>query len=67
MQELLELLHNQTDRLQLTVLLVTHHPEEAARVADNIAFVHDGRILEQGKRELLSAPQTKELKAYLGR
>ncbi len=65
--ELLELLRSQTDRLQLTVLLVTHHPDEAARVADNIAFVHDGRILEQGARELLSAPRTEELKAYLGR
>lgn len=65
--ELLELLRSQTNQLQLTVLLVTHHPDEAARVADNIAFIHDGRIIEQGTRELLTAPQTRELKAYLGR
>ncbi|MFP2771013.1 thiamine ABC transporter ATP-binding protein [Oceanisphaera sp. KMM 10153] len=65
--ELLELLRTQTDQLQLTVLLVTHHPDEAARIADNIAFIHNGRIIESGNRELLSAPRTKELKAYLGR
>lgn len=65
--ELLDLLRSQTNQLQLAVLLVTHHPDEAARVADNIAFIHNGRILEQGTRELLTDPQTRELKAYLGR
>ena len=64
--ELLQLLREQTDRLGLIVLLVTHHPEEAARVADRIAYVHDGRILEQGDGALLSAPRTPELKTYLG-
>ncbi|MBU3823418.1 MAG: thiamine ABC transporter ATP-binding protein [Candidatus Oceanisphaera merdipullorum] len=64
--ELLALLRSQADQLQLTTLLVTHHPEEAARVADKLVFIHNGRILEQGNRELLSAPQTSELTAYLG-
>ncbi|PSJ44298.1 thiamine ABC transporter ATP-binding protein [Zobellella taiwanensis] len=65
--ELLELLRTQTDKLGLTVLLVTHHPDEAARVADRIAFVYDGKIIEQGDRELLSAPRTSALRNYLGR
>ncbi|MGO1792989.1 MAG: thiamine ABC transporter ATP-binding protein [Oceanisphaera sp.] len=64
--ELLDLLRNQTDQLQLTVLLVTHHPEEAARVADNIAFIYNGAILEQGAAALLDKPSTPELAAYLG-
>ncbi|WP_116475248.1 thiamine ABC transporter ATP-binding protein [Zobellella maritima] len=64
--ELLSLLRQQTDAQELAVLLVTHHPEEAVRVADNIAFVHSGSIVENGGRELLSAPRTEELKAYLG-
>ncbi|MGO4997915.1 thiamine ABC transporter ATP-binding protein [Oceanisphaera sp. W20_SRM_FM3] len=64
--ELLALLRRQTDQLQLTTLLVTHHPEEAARVADKLVFIHNGCILERGGRELLSAPQTAELAAYLG-
>lgn len=65
--ELLQLLREQTDRQHLIVLLVTHHPEEAARVADRIAYVHDGQILEQGDSKLLSTPRTAELKAYLGK
>lgn len=64
--ELLALLRSQTDQLQLTTLLVTHHPDEAARIADNIVFIHNGRILEQGAATLLAAPKTKELIAYLG-
>ena len=64
--ELLDLLRDQARQRQLTVLLVTHHPEEAARVAEQLVFIHQGRILEQGNGELLSAPQTYELAAYLG-
>lgn len=64
--ELLELLRQQTDRLGLTVLLVTHHPDEAARIADGLAFVYNGTIWESGNGELLSAPRTPELGAYLG-
>ncbi|ART82163.1 thiamine ABC transporter ATP-binding protein [Oceanisphaera profunda] len=64
--ELLALLRSQADQLQLTVLLVTHHPEEAARIADQLVYIHQGRILEQGNGELLLAPRTSELAAYLG-
>lgn len=64
--ELLALLRSQADQLQLTVLLVTHHPEEAARIADQLVFIHQGRILEQGNGELLLTPRTSELAAYLG-
>ncbi|MBO1518296.1 thiamine ABC transporter ATP-binding protein [Oceanisphaera pacifica] len=65
--ELLDLLRSQTDQLQLTVLFVTHHPEEAARVADNIVFIYNGAILEQGSTALLENPSTPELAAYLGK
>lgn len=64
--ELLQLLRKQTDRLQLTVLMVTHHPTEAAGVADQIAFIHDGHILEQGDNSVLATPRTTELRVYLG-
>lgn len=64
--ELLTLLRSQTDQLQLTTLLVTHHPDEAARIADNIVFIYNGGILEQGSATLLTTPKTKELIAYLG-
>lgn len=65
--ELLALLRQQADQMQLTTLLVTHHPEESATVADNLVFIHNGRILEQGDNTLLTRPCTPELKAYLGR
>lgn len=64
--ELLALLQSQARQLQLTVLLVTHHPEEAARVAEHLVFIHQGRILEQGNATLLAKPNSDELKAYLG-
>lgn len=64
--ELLALLRRQTDQLQLTTLLVTHHPEEAAMVADKLVFINNGQVLEQGNKALLSAPKSAELAAYLG-
>ena len=64
--ELLTLLRKQTDALGLTVLMVTHHPEEAMRIADQIAFIHNGHILEFGDKTLLTRPQSTELKSYLG-
>ena len=60
------------DRLRhersLTVLLVSHNPEEAAEIADAALFVHSGQVLEQGNlEELLKHPQTAQLAHYLGK
>lgn len=33
---------------ELTILMVTHSPHQAARVADYVTFIYDGRVLEQG-------------------
>ncbi len=59
------------DRLRrercLTVLLVSHNPEEAAEIADTALFVHGGQILERGNlEELLKRPRTSQLAHYLG-
>ena len=59
------------DRLRrercLTVLLVSHNPEEAAEIADTALFLHGGQILERGNLEkLLERPQTAQLAHYLG-
>ena len=32
----------------VAVLIVTHEPEEAMNMADNIALMRDGRIIQQG-------------------
>ena len=59
------------DRLRrercLTVLLVSHNPEEAAEIADTALFLHGGQILERGNlEELLKRPRTSQLAHYLG-
>jgi polar amino acid transport system ATP-binding protein len=52
----------------VTMLLVTHEMTFAREVADTIAFLHDGRILEQGPPErVLSDPEHPETKRFLRR
>jgi ABC-2 type transport system ATP-binding protein len=41
------------DRGRKTILVSTHNLDEAARVCDEIAIIHKGRILEQGSWEEL--------------
>ena len=46
-----------------TVLLTTHYMEEAAQLADRIAFLREGRIAETGSpRELLAGAGTVEIR-----
>ena len=56
----------QSDR-GLTVLLVSHQPDDALHVAPRTAFVHQGRVLQAGaSRDLLDGMAGPELRAYLG-
>ncbi len=49
-----------------TIILVTHVLRQAVRLADNVIFMNDGEIIEQGNpNELFSYPQTDKLKNYL--
>jgi polar amino acid transport system ATP-binding protein len=51
----------------MTMLVVTHEIGFAAGVADRIAFMDKGRIVEDGpSRELLSVPNDPRLQAFLG-
>ncbi|UTV29343.1 thiamine ABC transporter ATP-binding protein [Photobacterium atrarenae] len=51
-----------------TVLLITHSPEEALKIADQCAFINQGQIQVVGPtREVLENPQHDALKRYLGR
>jgi ABC-type Fe3+/spermidine/putrescine transport system ATPase subunit len=48
-------------------VFVTHDQEEAAVLADRIAFIKDGRIIESGPvRELFLSPQTASGAAFFG-
>ncbi|KJC48141.1 arginine ABC transporter ATP-binding protein [Bradyrhizobium sp. LTSP885] len=50
----------------MTMLVVTHEIGFAANVADRIAFMDHGRILEQGPaREIISAPKEPRLRSFL--
>ncbi|MBP11813.1 MAG: thiamine ABC transporter ATP-binding protein [Acidiferrobacteraceae bacterium] len=63
-------MHQLVDRLRrkhnLTVILISHLPFEAAAVAQEVLFMHSGRVVEQGpSRVIMKHPKTPELRAYL--
>ena len=61
--ELLEL----QARLQKTILFVTHDFSEAVRLADRIAIMRDGRIIQQGRAaELLLNPVDDYVRRFVG-
>lgn len=49
----------------MTMVLVTHEMEFAAKVADTIIFMHEGKVWETGSGSMLRSPQTTELKEFL--
>ena len=66
-REMLDLIADIHRERAMTVLLVTHQPEDARRIAAQTAFVHAGRILAaRPTAELLGATDIPELKEYLG-
>jgi thiamine transport system ATP-binding protein len=66
-REMLDLVRAlQADR-RLTVLFVSHQPEDALYAATRTAFVHGGHVLQVGAtRDLLDGAAGAELRAYLG-
>jgi len=49
-----------------TIILVTHVLRQAVRLADNVVFMYDGEIIEQGHPDaLFKNPKTKKMKEYL--
>jgi ABC-type Fe3+/spermidine/putrescine transport system ATPase subunit len=54
-------------RVGLTFLHVTHDQEEAFRLADEVAVLHDGRIVQQGTpRDVYRRPVSRFVAAFLG-
>ncbi|RYE28716.1 MAG: amino acid ABC transporter ATP-binding protein, partial [Hyphomicrobiales bacterium] len=49
----------------MTMLVVTHEMAFARRVADRVIFMHTGKVWETGTGEMLSHPQTPELREFL--
>jgi polar amino acid transport system ATP-binding protein len=52
----------------MTMVIATHEMSFAREVADEVAFLHDGRIVEQGPPEVvLGSPQREETRRFLRR
>jgi polar amino acid transport system ATP-binding protein len=52
----------------MTMLIATHEMSFAREVADEVAFLHEGQIIEQGAPEqLLESPQRPETRQFLSR
>jgi len=59
-----ELLHELAQRY--TVLLVTHNMQQAARVSDYTAFLHEGRLIEFGETDaLFTNPHERQTEDYI--
>jgi polar amino acid transport system ATP-binding protein len=52
----------------MTMVIATHEMSFAREVADEVAFLHDGRIIEQGPPgRVLESPQRRETQRFLAR
>ncbi len=62
-----EVLKVMTDLAQagMTTIAVTHEMGFARRVADQIVFMHKGRVWERGPAEILTRPETPELRQFV--
>ncbi len=50
----------------MTMILVTHEMAFARKVADEVIFMHKGRVWEHGPASILDAPATTELRDFVG-
>jgi polar amino acid transport system ATP-binding protein len=51
---------------QRAMMIITHHLEFARRVADKVAFLHEGRIVEVGPADMLfKSPSNEALVAFV--
>ena len=50
----------------MTMVMVTHEMGFARRIADEIVFMHQGRVHERGSAQILTDPQTPELTQFIG-
>jgi thiamine transport system ATP-binding protein len=66
-REMLDLLRKLQAEKGFTILLVSHHPEDARYAASRTAFLANGRIAAIGPtKDILARKDIAELSAYLG-
>lgn len=67
-QEMLDLIANLAKEAGITVLMITHSPDDALKIADHCAFVEQGEIRVCGPtQQVLGEPEDERLRKYLGR
>lgn len=65
--QILDLLYDLNKKLQLTVVLITHEMDAVKRVANKIAVMENGQIIEKGNlREIYLHPQKELTKQFVG-
>ncbi len=63
---ILELLRSINNRLNLTIVLITHEMDVLRRVCNRVAVLEDGKITETGSvKELFTNPQTDTTKLFV--
>ncbi len=50
----------------MTMVMVTHEMNFARKIADQVVFMHQGKVWEKGPANALDDPQTAELRDFLG-
>ena len=64
--EVLAVMKTLSTEMHMTMMVVTHEMGFAREVADRMAFVHDGRILEEGPPDqIITSPEHAETRAFL--
>jgi polar amino acid transport system ATP-binding protein len=49
----------------MTMVMVTHEMAFARRIADQVVFMNAGRVWESGSADILTQPQTPELRQFV--
>jgi thiamine transport system ATP-binding protein len=66
-REMLDLLRRLQDEKGFTIMLVSHHPEDARQAAGRTAFLSRGRIVAIGPtKEILGSKDIADISGYLG-
>jgi len=66
-KEMLALVKSLAKEQKITVLMVTHSPEDALKIASKCAFIYEGKVKVSGPtQQVLAKPEDEALKRYLG-
>lgn len=66
-QSILQLLRDINKKMRITIILITHQMEVIKEIAQHVAVIEHGKIIEEGSViDLFTNPQTETLKKFVG-